>query len=384
VPGSSEEPQAGVLTAGSFDDNLNFEVFEQFASDQLQSGLFGSRIDLAVGQRAVITVRNDAGQPVADARVVVAAGQESDALLDLTTGSDGRVLLATAFDGGIAETEFTVTVYPPDGSDPVEDALTTSDADWEVTLPAVESNLPGQLDLAFVVDATGSMADELEYIKIEMENIAITVAEEFPDVDQRYALIVYRDDGDAYVTRTFDFTDSLGEFQDNLSDQHATGGGDYPEAMHLALEEAQSLQWRGPGTARMLFLIADAPPHDEFAARTLEAVNALRLEQIAIYPVAASGVAEEAELLMRTAALLTLSQYLFLTDDSGIGNPHAEPHIPCYVVERLNAAMIRMIATELAGERVEADPEDIIRVVGKPVEGVCVDVIEPGQEQSQG
>jgi len=42
-----------------------------------------------------------------------------------------------------------------------------------------------------------------------------------------------------------------------------------------------------------------------------------------------------------------------------------------------------MIATELAGGRLEAESEPIIRVVGNPVEGVCLDV-DPQQEGDGG
>jgi len=207
------------------------------------------------------------------------------------------------------------------------------------------------------------------------------VADLYPEITRRYGLILYRDQGDVYVTRGFDFTTSLDEFRANLDAQNAAGGGDYPEAMHQALEEAGGLSWSDEGAARVLFLIADAPPHDEFAAATVGAVHALRLGQVAIYPVAASGVAESAELLMRTAAVLTVSQYLFLTDDSGFGGGHAEPHIPCYVVEYLSKIMIRMIGIELEGRRIETDPADILRVVGNPVNGVCEE--EPAEEAGQ-
>jgi len=44
---------------------------------------------------------------------------------------------------------------------------------------------------------------------------------------------------------------------------------------------------------------------------------------------------------------------LGLTDDSGVGNPHAEPNVPGYNVDRLDRLMIRMIASELAGEGAE-------------------------------
>lgn len=87
---------------------------------------------------------------------------------------------------------------------------------------------------------------------------------------------------------------------------------------------------------------------------------------------------------MRSAAFLTLSEYLFLTDDSGVGNTHAEPHIPCYQVQRLDQLMTRMIQAELTGARVEADPADIIRTVGNPVNGVCTPVETDTGQQSDG
>lgn len=47
--------------------------------------------------------------------------------------------------------------------------------------------------------------------------------------------------------------------------QAACGGGDYPEAMNEALHETvHSLSWRGTNTTRMVFLIADAPPHLDY------------------------------------------------------------------------------------------------------------------------
>jgi hypothetical protein len=83
------------------------------------------------------------------------------------------------------------------------------------------------------------------------------------------------------------------------------------------------------------------------------------------------GVAGEAEFVMRSTALLTGAQYLFLTDDSGVGNPHAEPHIPCYTVEQLAPLMVRAVRSELSGHRVEAEPQFSIRTVGQGQGGVC-------------
>jgi len=381
IIGGHDVFQSGTLTAGSFDDNLNLDVFLNFVSGFLQSNLLQQWPEVTLGDRAIITVLDETGEPVGNARVVVTVGgsqqQAAQTVLDIPTRSDGRVLYATGVDGAGDATSFTVEVYPPDGSAPVIVSTDLTGLDWKVTLPGVSAVLPTQLDLAFVVDATGSMSDELQYLQAEMEDIVLSVADAYPDVDQHYALIVYRDQGDAYVTHTFDFTASRQKFQADLFNQSALAGGDYPEAMHEALEEAETLSWRGSDTARVLFLVADAPPHEEYAQRALDAVMGIRSMGVAIYPVAASGVADEAEFIMRSAALLTLSEYCFLTDDSGVGNSHAEPHIPCYDVQRLDQLMVRLISSELEGRRLYAESEDIIRTVGSPVNGVCADEQDP-------
>jgi hypothetical protein len=139
--------------------------------------------------------------------------------------------------------------------------------------------------------------------------------------------------------------------------------------MQRGVEEATRLHWRDADTARVLFLIADAPPHARDAARTLEMVDVLRKKGVAVYGVAAScedAVATEAnEFIMRTAAMLTGAQYLFLTDDSGVGDTHGEPHLPFYHVEKLNRLMTRMIGDELSGRRTDPDPKDVLRTVGQ-------------------
>src|SRR4029077_21090038 len=102
-------------------------------------------------------------------------------------------------------------------------------------------------------------------------------------------------------------------------------GGDYPEAMHRGLEEAGKLRWRDRDTTRVVFLVGDAPPHVQHMQRTLAAAGVLRKRGVAIYPVACSGYDDACEFVMRSCALLTGSQFLFLTDDSGVGNSPAEP-----------------------------------------------------------
>jgi hypothetical protein len=121
-----------------------------------------------------------------------------------------------------------------------------------------------------------------------------------------------------------------------------------------------------------MLLVADAPPHDENVPRAWAAVEAARAQRIQIVTVGASGVGPTAEYFMRATAAATQSRYIFLTDDSGIGNPHAPPAIDCYLVTRLDALVRRVLDSQISGRRVEPDARDVIRRVGHYDNGKCV------------
>jgi len=364
------DPQPGMLTAGDWDDNLNWSFFSDYRSEFLYTHDYLASVP--VDDRIVITVVNDQGEPIPNAKVTI-KGSAQQVLLSAPTASDGRLLFFPVNDGATSGDPLSLTIEPPAGQSlaPLTVAVPSTN-EWNLVLPQAVKVLPQALDLAFVVDSTGSMSDELEYVKVEIQGIADTIQANFGPLDVQYALIVYRDIGDLYVTKSFDFTGDLQVFKANLLAQHAAGGGDYPEAMDDALVAMNDLSWRNGNVTRVAFLIADAPPHHSDGVAVLAQADLARRSGVKIYPVAGSGVADEAEYFMRQAAELTLGRYLFLTDDSGIGNSHAEPHIPCYQVQYLNDLINRMIACALTGTRVSAEPAKIIKTVGDPDgQGVC-------------
>ena len=245
--------------------------------------------------------------------------------------------------------------------------------DWGPHAPRHDPR-PGALDVALVIDTTGSMGDELEYLKVEIRDIAQEIAQEFPNVEQRWGLILYRDHGDEYVVRKYKFGD-IDAFVEALGQQRAAGGGDYPEAMDEALEASVGMGWRiGDAAARMVFLVADAPSHNgEGAGRFAAAVNQHRAARTAIYGVAASGVSDAAEAQLRLASKATGGQYIFLTDHSGVGGHHEAPKVEQYKVETLHEAMTRMIRGELGGDgaRPLAKPpqaEPVVPIAAAPPE----------------
>ena len=367
----------GLLTAGDIDDGLNWEAYLAYArrarDGQGQAGAFP---DLALGDRVVVRVLDEAGHPVAGARVTVEATGGSRARRLVTeAGTDGRLALFPRYDFGPGVRRVSVRAEAPGGGRAARtralEVGRDGDAVAEVRLPIRVAERPRALDLAFVVDVTGSMGDELRYLTDEFVSIVERVEARYPGVDLRFGLVAYRDRGDQFVTRRYDFTDSAQEMQRRLRGLRAEGGGDYPEAMDEALEAALDLDWRTGTAARVAFLVADAPPHDDRVGRTLAAVREARARGLRLYPVAASGVADEAEYVMRAAAVLTQARHLFLTDDSGVGLPHAEPKIACYQVTPLNSLLVRVVASELEGRRVEADRSEVVREVGDYDAGVC-------------
>ena len=161
----------------------------------------------------------------------------------------------------------------------------------------------------------------------------------------RYAAVFYRDFGDDYITRINDFTTTKSTVVDFVKNQNAGGGGDFPEAVEEAMKAAVQQNWSTSARARILFLILDAPVHDDQQKlNTLkEQVKLAAAKGIIIIPVAASGVDKASEFLFRFMAQATNGTYTFLTNHSGVGNAHITPTVGNYQVEFLNNLMVRLI-----------------------------------------
>lgn len=123
------------------------------------------------------------------------------------------------------------------------------------------------VEVVFVLDTTGSMGGLLEGAKQRVWAIANEIAKGRPAPRVRMGLVAYRDKGDDYVTKVFGLSDNLDRTYKDLSSLTAGGGGDGPEHVVAGLSDAvEKIAWsRDPKTFKVVYLVGDAPPHEDYA-----------------------------------------------------------------------------------------------------------------------
>ena len=131
----------------------------------------------------------------------------------------------------------------------------------------------------------------------------------------------------------------------------ADGGDDYPESLNQALHEAvNDVSWRRD-SIRLIFLVADAPPHLDYDQDEDYAVEMVRARQkgIKVFSVASSGLDEQGERVMRQIAQQTMGRFLFILYSSGLQGGLETPHdVEQYSVDQLDDLIVGLIEDELA------------------------------------
>jgi hypothetical protein len=132
--------------------------------------------------------------------------------------------------------------------------------------PIVPAQAP-RIEAVFVLDTTGSMSGLIEGAKQKIWSIANQLASAQNGPQVRLGLIGYRDRGDQYITRRFDLSEDVDALYAQLRQFSADGGGDGPESVNQALNEAVTrISWSADqGVYRVIFLVGDAPPHMDYS-----------------------------------------------------------------------------------------------------------------------
>ncbi len=272
-----------------------------------------------------------------------------------STDVNGRCILFGKYGANdtTVEGRKAVVTYMVEGSAKIEEFEIT--AAVEEFTAGVQGTREDKMEIMFVIDTTGSMGDELNYIKAEVDDVISRVAEKNPNTPISLALLFYRDDGDEYVTKYFDFTEDIEAQKANLEKQTHSGGGDFPEAVDKALSEAITKNWSGGTATKLIIHIADAPAHSDKYVSWMGTAKDLAARNISIITVASSGIDKQTEFYFRMQSLITNGCYVYLTNDSGIGGDHLEPTLEISpTVEHLNSLLVRLINGYHTGEFGEA------------------------------
>jgi hypothetical protein len=202
-----------------------------------------------------------------------------------------------------------------------------------------QCEIPMKADVLFVVDATGSMADEIKYLQAELLDILTRINTTFQNIELKNGSVFYRDLNEEYVTRVSDLTSDSTKTLNFIKEQRATGGGDFPEAVDDALEASlEKINWSKDARARLMFLILDAPPHQE--KENIEKVKKYTqmaaAKGVKIIPITASGIDKSTEYLCAAWHWQLMAPMCFSPTTVAWEIPHIQPTTDSYDVEKLN------------------------------------------------
>ncbi|MBQ3900952.1 MAG: VWA domain-containing protein [Clostridia bacterium] len=333
-----------ILTASEWRDNDNWPFF----TNLVNSGIITfPSYGVDPRNRIRVTVTDGEGDPV-EGEAVVLTDADGKALWTARSDKDGAAYLfwkdgETPAAAVVGETKTDVRVAGKPGEQG-EDLSKTAE-DVTVTVDGSSREMTA-LQVMFILDTTGSMGDELAYLQMDFSSIAGDVGAD----GVYYSVNFYRDEGDEYVTKCSTFTSDVDAIKGALMDETCDGGGDLPEAVAQVLTDTitDNENWRDD-CRKIAFLIFDAPPHDGVDEEIDAAVRSAAARGIKLIPVVASGTDRDTELFGRALAITTGGTYVFITDDSGVGNSHLEPIIGDHEVVLLHDLIVKIINENKVG-----------------------------------
>jgi len=302
-------PSASGLKAGFADDNKQFNYFVDFLrkyAPQVQ------HYPLPIEERIILKVKDKDDKSIANAGITIYDGQQR--LCGGKTYADGTFLFFPS-EHAPALSRYRAVVACQQGR---EELTIDRQGPRELTVRFDRSRIVAArtpLDILFVMDTTGSMGEEINRLKntIEIINLNLTSLSSRPLI--RFGMVLYKDRGDAYVTRVIPLTEDLEKFRAELNRVQAGGGGDNPEDLQSALKDGiEKISWH-PDAIRLCYIITDAAAHLDYG-QTYTYVNAVhdaREMGLKMFTIGTGGLDISGEYLLRQISQYTYAKYIFLT-----------------------------------------------------------------------
>jgi Mg-chelatase subunit ChlD len=307
-------------------------------------------------------VRDVEGKAIPRCTVTVGDGNEHE--VSFVTTASGRAIFFPHAEGFTSK-DFVATARCADAARSVQFSLNDDD-DGIVDLKLAEKRpaiTVRPVDVAFVLDTTGSMSEEIAAVKSTIQKVAKSLGTR--EIKVRVGLVEYKDKGDDFVTKLYPMTTDLDAFQRKISGIFASGGGDLPEHMTAGLHDALTkLDWNKEAVARMAFIIGDAPPHLDYDDN-LDYVKEMKdaaHRGVQLFTIAASGMDTAGQIVWRQMAQYTGGTEMFVLR-GGAGRQSTgggDPLSSCggtqqqYASGNLDELITRKIQREL--EAIDKDP----------------------------
>ncbi len=351
--------QASAIRAGEWDDNANYREFQRYLGS-VSEPIHGADVR---GRRFLI-VRDVAGKAVS--RCPITVTDDAQHAVTLTTTASGRAILFPHAEG-LTGKSFKANAKCVEGSAQTTVALDDDgDGTAEMRLTSARRSDARLVDLAFVLDTTGSMSEEIASVKSTIQTVARTL--QGNQLQVRIGMIEYKDRSDPFVTKAYAFTSDLASFSKKIASIEAGGGGDMPEDMNEGVHAAiTQLEWDSQAVAKMAFIIADAPPHLDYPndpdyALTMKTASHRGIQ---LFGIAASGMDGLGQAVLRQMAQYTGATEMFVL--RGGAGPQSvgggDPLSSCggtqeqYASGNLDGLIVSKIKRELAS--LDADPTKI-------------------------
>jgi hypothetical protein len=371
--GSDVLYKSGLLTAGEINDFNKWKMWQDYNLNEFNT--WSRHWDLYTDHRYSVLVQNKDRVALGGQPVFLLNKNNADTIWKAVTDNTGKAELWADLDH---QSQSVGSLQILCGNETLNTPIEFAAGINQITLNR-SCDLSNTVDIAFVVDATGSMGDEIDYLKLELEDVIRTTFSLHSDLDLHMASVFYRDEGDEYLSRHVDFQTDLLKVLNFMKLQRAGGGGDMPEAVNTALSVAiDTLHWDADARSKILFLVLDAPPHDAAKKDMYRLIQKAAAKGIRIIPVVCSGAEKSTEFIMRSIALATNGSYVFLTDNSNIGETHIKPTTDAFKMEFLNKLLQRiigqMVITDHCGQentitQVADKPEQDVKVYPNPTHG---------------
>lgn len=337
----SASPASGQMTAGEWNDLNNWEDWTKLINESDYKSM-ANHWNIYAKERYSVFLTNKEDYPVINAKVELLDGK-NNIIWNTMTDNTGKAELWNSLNEQQEEGQ-KIRITKDRKEFFIMDPVQVNQGSNHLSIN-VDCATENQVDVAFVVDATGSMGDEIQFLKSELSDIIGKLEGTHNDVAYKTASVFYRDKAEDYLTKVSGFSNDVEETSSFINANKAGGGGDYEEAVEEGIKEALGLDWNPNAVSRLAFLILDAPPHH--TPETLEILKSQITEAankgIKLIPITASGINRETEFLMKYFSIITNATYVFITDDSGIGNAHLDPVVDDFEVEKLNDLIYRLI-----------------------------------------